>query len=121
MPQNANLDDGSVHLVDSGNSGTIRQQLSNQLYNASMELHVSYILAQGQSQTCGTHLIMVENDEGISLSCSPPVDSAIPELGIQEVRGDSKITLIRRTENAGMDLGSHNVTLEYMRLRGSLG
>jgi hypothetical protein len=40
---------------------------------------------------------------------------------VGEARGDAKFTLLRRVENAGMDLGSHNVTLEWLRARGGLG
>ena len=30
------------------------------------------------------------------------------------------VTLIHRTENEGMDVACHNVTLSYLRLRGKL-
>ena len=36
------------------------------------------------------------------------------QIGVKRVASSSKYTLIYRSENVGMDIGSHNVTLEYM-------
>lgn len=41
-------------------------------------------------------------------------------LGIKEASFNSKFSLLIRTENAGMDLGAHNTTLEWMSYRGLL-
>jgi hypothetical protein len=42
-------------------------------------------------------------------------------LGIKEVRFSAKFSLLVRSENVGMDLGAHNVTLEWLGYRGQLG
>lgn len=41
-------------------------------------------------------------------------------LGIKSVTEGKDITLIIRTNNEGMDIGCHNVSLSYLRFRGSL-
>lgn len=46
--------------------------------------------------------------------------SDLTPLGIKEASFNSKFTLLIRTENAGMDLGAHNITLEWMSYRGTL-
>jgi hypothetical protein len=46
--------------------------------------------------------------------------SDLSVLGIKEARYSSKFSLLIRTENVGMDLGGHNVTLEWLGYRGHL-
>jgi hypothetical protein len=46
--------------------------------------------------------------------------SDLSVLGIKEARFSSKFSLLIRTENVGMDLGGHNVTLEWLSYRGHL-
>lgn len=46
--------------------------------------------------------------------------SDLSVLGIKEARFSSKFSLLIRTENVGMDLGGHNVTLEWLGYRGHL-
>jgi hypothetical protein len=46
--------------------------------------------------------------------------SDLSVLGIKEARFSSKFSLLVRTENVGMDLGAHNVTLEWLGYRGHL-
>ena len=41
----------------------------------------------------------------------------LASIGVKEAWYDAKVSLVMRDENAGMDLGSHNVTLEYMAHR----
>ena len=41
-------------------------------------------------------------------------------LGIKQVFANNKFTLIQRTENVGMDVAAHNITLEYMKAVGRL-
>jgi len=48
-----------------------------------------------------------------------PTDLSV--LGIKEARFSAKFSLLVRTENVGMDLGGHNVTLEWLTYRGQLG
>lgn len=42
-------------------------------------------------------------------------------IGIKEASYNQKFTLLVRSENVGMDIGSHNVTLEWLSYRAALG
>jgi len=42
------------------------------------------------------------------------------EVGVRRAAQDGRFTWIFRTENAGMDIASHNVTFEYFRMKGLL-
>jgi hypothetical protein len=42
-------------------------------------------------------------------------------LGIKEASFSPKFSLLVRSENVGMDLGAHNISLEWLSYRGTLG
>lgn len=55
------------------------------------------------------------DDDILILPIRPGLQLGPVELGVKTVRRSSSgaVTLIHRVENAGMDIGSHNVSISY--------
>lgn len=45
--------------------------------------------------------------------------ASLGKIGVKEVYESSHITLLYRSENVGMDIAAHNITLEYLAQKGS--
>lgn len=74
------------------------------------DMHWVFVVSSESCSPC-TGLYNVLNErEGADLT----------PLGIKEASFNTKFSLLIRTENAGMDLGAHNITVEWLSYRGVL-